>query len=266
MSLPSGPPERPRRRWIWIMIAVVTAIVVIVPAGLQALLTLGHQAGTQSVVLSHPIAALEVDAPANSVTIRPGPAGQVTVRSALSWVFSQPQVRRSWQRQTLRVSVSCPSGPFQDCGADLQIRVPGDVSVTAQVTSGNVTVTGLTGRLRLLATSGNVTMTDVRGGVTAQATSGNVTGTLLSAAVFYAAVTSGNLALQFTGPPQQVRLQVASGNADITVPPGSRYRLPGSRGSGSWAIASGLSISTASRVIEVMAGSGNVTVGYLGGG
>lgn len=258
-------PERPRRRGVWIAVAVVTAFVVVVPFGVQVWGRLIRQTRTDTVAYHHPITALEIDSPHGAVTVGPGPAGQVTVRRTLTWALSRPDVRQTWDGDTLRISVMCQRAKLYsslECGAGLDLRVPADVAVRAAVTSGKVDVRDLAGGVRLRATAGVVRMTRVSGAIWARSESGTITGTALTAPTVDTAVTSGRIRLGFTGPPERVTAATVSGAVSIGVPPGVRYRVGGTTAHGSRHVDPALVDAGSNHAITLTTVSGSVALGY----
>jgi hypothetical protein len=257
--------QRPRRRGIWITVAVLTALVVLVPAGVQVWGRLIDQSHTDAVSYQHPIRALEIDSPNGDVRVGAGPAGQVNVRRTLSWALSRPTVRQTWDGDTLRISVACHRKELYsslECGVALDLRVPADVAVRASVRSGQIDVRAITGGLHLEATSGQVYMADVSGDIWARARSGTVTGAALTATTVRTEVNSGRIRLGFTGPPEHVTATTGSGGVSIGVPPGVRYRVDGRTGSGSRHVDPTLVDAASSRAITMTTGSGSATLGY----
>jgi putative adhesin len=257
--------SRPRRRAIWIAVAVVTAVVIVVPLGVRIWGRLLRQTRTDAVSYRHPIRALEIDSPNGVVTIGAGPAGQVNVRRTLTWTLSRPNVRQTWEGATLRIDVSCRRAePYSslECGTDLDLRVPADVAVRASVASGEIDVRNIAGGLRLRTTAGIVRMTGVSGRTWARSGSGIITGAALTAPTVDAGVTSGEIRLGFTDPPDQVTAATTSGTMSIGVPPGFRYRVGGRTASGSRHIDPALVDAGSSRAITLTTMSGAVTLGY----
>jgi hypothetical protein len=259
-------PARPRRRWIWVIVAGLTAFVLVVPVALRFALKgeIQHQF-VPLTLFQRSVSQLNVEAPGQSVTIIRGPAGQVRVMSSMSWLLGTPTFSHVWHGGALSISASCPSvNLFEDCEVGLVIEVPANVAVQVAVGSGGVAVAGLTGPVHVTAGSGIVHLTDVSGPVWATATSGSIVATSgLTAPRVSARVSSGQLALAFAESPTALTLDVGSGSARVRVPPGARYRLSGERGSGSLRVQPGLADNSAARVIAATVGSGRLTIGYL---
>jgi hypothetical protein len=258
--------ERPRRRAIWIAVAALTAFVVVVPLGVQVWGRLIRQTRIDTVSYHRPIRTLEIDSPGGAVTVGAGPAGQVSVRRTLTWALSRPNVRQTWAGDTLRVAVACRRAELYhslECGVGLDLRVPADVAVRASVASGRIDVRNIAGGLHLRATAGVVRMTGVSGRVWARSDSGTITGTALTAPNVDAGVSSGAVRLGFSGPPERVTATAASGAVSIGVPPGSRYRVGGTTGSGARHVDPTLVDAGSSRAITLTTGSGAVTLGPL---
>jgi hypothetical protein len=258
-------PARPRRRWAWASLAVVTAVVLVVPVAFRIGLKgeIQHQV-VPVTLFQRSVDEVQVDAPGQSVTVIRGRPGQVRVASTLSWLLGSPTVSQAWHGETLRVSASCPSvNLFEDCQVGLVIQVPADVTVRVAVGSGSAAVAGLTGPVHLTASSGSIHLTDISGPIWATATSGGIDATSgLTASNVTAAVGSGRLVLGFAKPPEALALDVGSGSARVTVPPGGRYRVSGERGSGSLQVGAGLADNSAASVIAATVGSGLLSIGY----
>ena len=255
---------RPRRRWIWAFVAMVTAAVLILPVMFRMTLKaeIRHEL-LPLTLIRHPLSQIQVDAPGQSITIRNGAAGQVRVMSNVAWLLGKPTVSHAWSGRILKIQASCPSfNAFGDCQAGLVIRVPAGVAVRAAVGSGSVTVTGMAGPVRAIASSGSINLTDLSGPIWATTASGSIAARGLTSARVVAATASGQLALAFAAPPEAVALSVDSGAAGVTMPPGSHYLVSGQRGPGSLTIAPGLNQAKADRIITVVVGSGQMHIGY----
>ena len=277
MSVTRSRPVRPRHRWIWVIVALVTAAFLIVPValrfGLKALLH--HEYGPVR-VYHRPVTSVQVSAPGGTVAITAGRPGQVSVDSTLAWVFSKPAVRESWHGTTLAVSVRC-AAPLQGrgrkqgtrvrvagCSASLSLSVPADAEVRAAVGTGSATVTGLAGAVRVTATSGSLVLAYLSGPLQAVATSGSITGmTGLNVPAVIADVGSGSLALGLDSAPGSVSLAVGSGSGHVTVPPGTHYRFDADSGKAVH-VSPGLSSPRAARLIAAKAGPGALSIVYPG--
>jgi hypothetical protein len=257
---------RPRRRWIWIIVAIITTLVLVLPVGLRFWLKADMQRQSDPAVrYRRPITTLQVNAPGDSVFVRPGAAGRVMVASSLTWVLGRPVVSKTWRGKTLQVSVRCTRPDlFEDCAASLGLTVPAGVSVWAHVGSGTVNVSGLDGPLHLATTSGTITLGRVSGPVWVSASSGTIEGRRgLGALRLTASVGSGAVRLTFRAAPALLSLAVGTGSAAVTVPPG-HYRVRRQNGPGVLTIAPGLSDPYATRLIRVSVGTGTLSVNDLG--
>jgi hypothetical protein len=252
-----------------VLVALATAAAVVLPVSLRVALkgAIQHES-VPRVTYPSAISSLQVQANGGgAVTIRSGRPGQVTVSSALSWVFGKPAVTQEWQGGTFFVGATCPKfDAFEDCQAQVTITIPAGTPVQAVAGAGSVTVSGLSGPVHLTATSGFLLARNVSGLVWASATTGSVVarGGLTSASVD-ASVTSGRLSLVFAVPPRTVAIVVDTGSAAITLPSRSRYRVVSSVGSGALQIAPGISDGRSDRELRAAIGSGNVSIGYTPG-
>jgi hypothetical protein len=257
----------PRRRWIWVLVALATAGVVVVPITLRVALkaAIQHDFGPV-VVYRRDVTALKVQTDAGGeVTIRGGQEGRVVVTRTLQWLFGQPSVTQSWHGGVLRVAATCPKfDPFEDCQADVTITVPVGTAVTAQAGAGSVVVAGISGSVHLAATSGLLRVDRVSGPLWLSAKSGFVAGrTGVSSPQVYVSVTTGSMALRLDAGPLLLTVGVGSGYANIMLPRGSGYRIAGSDGPGILQIAPGLSQPGSARLLTATVGSGEVKISYL---
>ncbi len=257
-------PPRPRRRWIWITVALVTALVAVAPVAFRLWLKAAHHDQSLPVrVYRQPLTQLRVVAPAAGVTLMPDRRDEVIVQASLAWDFGQPAVTQTVQGKTLQVTGRCPgSNAFEDCQVDLVIHVPVDMAVDVSAGTGSVSVSGLSGPLHLATTAGSITMTRVSGPVWASAGSGSVTGYGVVSPELDAVIGSGSLRLGLAATPRALNLAIAAGSASIAVPPHARMRTVVDAGAGLWHIAPGIADSGAAGTLTVTIGSGAVTVGY----
>ena len=253
---------RPRRRWIWVIVALAVTAVLVVPVSLRLWLKHSWQHQTSPVaVYPGPVSHLQIDAPGDQVTIRPG--RQLRVQSSVTWVFGKPSVRRVVHGRTLQVSAACPRpNLFEDCQVSLAVQVPAGLAISVRAGSGTIAVSGAAGSLDLAVTSGAISMTGVSGTVRATATSGLITGSGLRAARLGAAVTSGQLRLSFSGAPQFLSLAVGSGSGQAVVPAGARYAVAANAGPPSLQLAAGLAIVSSRLRLAAHVGTGVLAVAY----
>jgi DUF4097 and DUF4098 domain-containing protein YvlB len=259
-------PDRPRRRAVWVTVAAVTAIVVILPLVVQAWGRLMVRSRSEVAAYRHPITALEIDSAHAGVRVSPGPAGDlIKIHSRLTWVTSRPRVLLSWDRTTLRITVVCGRARLYDsleCGTDLDVQVPAEIAMRAEVASGSIDVRGINGDLRLQTTSGAIRIAAARGNVWARGTSGLINGTVLSSPRVDAKLSSGAIRLGFAGSPRRLDLAITSGDVRVGLPPGEQYQVTGSSISGATKVDPELVNGRSHRVINVTNRSGSVEVGY----
>jgi DUF4097 and DUF4098 domain-containing protein YvlB len=107
-------------------------------------------------------------------------------------------------------------------------------------------------------------MAEVRGRVWARAASGQIAGTGLAVPELEAEVGSGRIGVGFAVPPRHVKVSAGSGEARVTVPRGSYYRVGLESGSGDVRVDPALDDRSSPRSLVVKVGSGPVRIGYHG--
>lgn len=254
-----------RERRIWRRLGGLLLAALLVAGAGQAWTAMAEQNDSVPSAFPGSITALDLDLEAGSATITGGSENAVTVRQDLNWTLRRPQVQQTVSGHTLRISVHCPAvlGIGQPgCGAALEIRVPPATAVTARITSGQTTVTGLSGDLSLRATSGEVDLNKVSGRIAAKVSSGRIAGTNLTSANVRAEVNSGEVALGFATAPDDVTLISSSGSISANLPPDTHYNLTTH---GKADFDPGLVDPQSPHTLRVSAGSGSATLGYRAG-
>jgi hypothetical protein len=257
-------PPRPRRRWIWITVALVTAFVIVTPVSLRLWLKASHRnLSLPTQVYRQPLTQLRVVAPAGSITVVPSRRREVTVTGSLSWDFARPNVTQAVHGQTLLIDGGCPAPDlFEDCQVSLTIQVPARLAVSVVAGSGSISVSGLTGPLHLAVSSGSITMARVSGPVRASSGSGSITGSGVTAAAVQAVIGSGSLQLGLAAVPQDLNVAIGSGSAGVTVPRGARMKVLADAGSGTLQVTPGITDMAAAGTLTATIGTGTLTVGY----
>ncbi|MFI0485082.1 DUF4097 family beta strand repeat-containing protein [Actinomadura sp. 9N215] len=256
---------RPRRRGKWIVLAIATVLVVVVPAGLTAWGRVIRQTMTSDTVHRYAIKELRLDIGGAEVSVGPGPDGEARVYRQLRWGVRKPYVTESVAGDVLFLMFRC-NGPGlisgRECGGDIDIRVPRGVRVSAVSGSGQLSVRELSGDLDLRTGSGEVRVADVRGRLRLRARSGKVVATGLASRRVRADVSSGLLDLRFAEPPDAVEAVAHSGTVKMIVPPGSVYQVVGWTGPGAAHLNKAVVDDASPRRISVQSGSGDTYLDY----
>ncbi|TDD73258.1 hypothetical protein E1293_31855 [Actinomadura darangshiensis] len=255
---------RPRRRGVWVALAVATALIVVAPVGLLAFGRAVRRTDASETPYRHAIRELRLDMDGAGVSVGPGPDGEARVYKDLRWGLSKPEVAESIVDDVLFVTFRCSGADWigAECGADIDVRVPAGTRVSAVSRSGQIDVRGLSGDLDLRTGSGEINVAGARGRLRLRARSGTIKGRGLAAAKTQATVSSGVLDLRYAEPPQTVDATARSGLAKIIVPPGSHYRVAGWTGSGTAHLNKALVDDSAQNRINVHSGSGATYLDY----
>ncbi|WP_067458655.1 hypothetical protein [Actinomadura macra] len=234
---PEGVRGRPRRRGVWVFLAIATAFVAVAPAGLWVLGRAIRQTSTSVTPYRYAIKDVRLDMGDAQVSVGPGPEGEARVFKDLKWALHKPTVSESLVDDVLYVTFRCDDSPSLytglECGGDIDVQVPPGARVSAVSGSGEISVRGLTGDLDLRTGTGEITVADTRGRLRLQAGSGTLKGSGLAAPKTLARVDSGELDLRYAEPPAYVEATAGGGTVKLIVPPGSHYRVPGWSGAGS---------------------------------
>ncbi|MFC0848460.1 DUF4097 family beta strand repeat-containing protein [Streptomyces noboritoensis] len=271
-AAPTGPGpggERPRHRGLWILAAVLSALFVVAPLGIEVYAQYARQTHSETSVETsdrHPVKTVQVDSGSAELTVVPGAEGEVRIQQRLSWSVRKPKVVKEWDGDTLKLRPEC-DGTFAltslGCSVQLDLTVPAGVALKVNSGSGTVRVSGLTGPVDVDGGSGSVKLYGVRGPIDASVGSGSFSGAAIGSTEAEVHSSSGHAELEFVTPPRRVTASTGSGSVDLRVPAGSHYRVEGTKGSGTRDIEDSLPDPASDRLIKVSSGSGTATLDYL---
>ena len=199
------------------------------------------------------------------LTIRPATAGRATLTGTATYGLARSKVTESTTSAGTAIGYHCPL-PFGNCALDATVTVPPTVTtLTANSGSGDATVTGTTGPVKLSTGDGNLSVSHASGPVslntgsgsilmsalsksatlsastgegniqaegvtsttiTANTDSGAISGSGITTDTITASSGDGNIQITFTGVPGNVRVNTNSGNITLVLPPGeAKYHV-----------------------------------------
>lgn len=268
---PTAPtaPARPWQRTAWITAAVLSALLVVAPATLQAW---SYTASRSRVVdggsEGRPVSALEIVGGGADITVTPRADREVAYRAELSWSLKEPTVEESWLGDTLRLTPHCPGEggwpvPGAGCSVRLGVTVPAGIPVKVTAGSGQVDISGLGGTVDADIGSGRINLTALRGALRARVGSGSLEATGLTSAEADIRVDSGRVDARFLTPPDHVTARAGSGRVALTVPAATRFRTncEATLG-GRCAVPPALQDPASPRTLDLRAASGRAKASY----
>jgi hypothetical protein len=236
---------------------------------------------TSSQVIPGPVERLEVHAGAGEILVVPSAGDAVRVDSTVSGNLHTPRVQAVKDGARVRVDGSCAAISFGACDARIVVHVPAATDVEVRTGAGDLTASGLNGRVRLATGSGDVHADALTGDVTLHTESGDVDGRALSgtatlrsasgdielgdltAARVEATTLSGDVDLAFGAAPEDVEATTASGDVSVDLPGTVSYAVSADTGSGDREV--GVRTDPASpRSVRARTSSGDVSVATTG--
>jgi Putative adhesin len=214
----------------------------------------------ESASFTEPVTRVVFELSSGDLSVRPARGTAVEITRGLHWRGDKPPVyTETREGQTLRVTYRCP---IINCWIDYEVGLPDMVEVDVRSASGDVLVTDLAAPVKVELSSGDVQLSRVKGTVTVNTSSGDVSGTDLAGTRAEVTASSGEVNLDFAVAPQSVRVDVASGDITVLVPPDREpYLVEVTTTSGEDRVTVDRSQSAARR-IEAESSSGDVTIGY----
>ncbi|GAA3241530.1 DUF4097 family beta strand repeat-containing protein [Dactylosporangium siamense] len=206
----------------WRIVGAVASVAVLLVAGVVAwtFLAPAHTGDRHFEHRGTP-ARVTVQTGDGTVTVLPGPDGQVTVDSHLAWSSLRgPTAAVTVQGGTLKVVGTCHGR----CAVDFVLRVPAAMTVEVRTDGGDVRAADLTGVVTLRSAAGDVTADNLGGTLSLTSDAGSVHGSGLRCPTVQARVDSGDLNLSFAAVPDTVTAAADAGDIDLALPRGS-YRV-----------------------------------------
>jgi Putative adhesin len=192
------------------------------------------------------------------ISVIPSVDGRAHLTGVVSYSLFRPTLR--W---TVTPAQTVLDGPncywIGNCSANLALAVPAAQALDLSTSSGNLTVSDLSGDLKLSNDSGDIAVSRSSGALVLNDSSGDITGTQLSGASARVNDDSGDVNLSFVGAPEDIRVTASSGDVTVSVPANVSYAVSATTSSGTPDI--GVPTSSSSHhLITVRADSGNIDV------
>jgi hypothetical protein len=185
------------------------------------------------------VASVSVSTAGGDLSLRRAAPGAGSLTGNAHYSLVKPNVTEQLTGGRAAFGYKCHE-QFGDCGLDATLSVPGGTTVSADTGGGNITATGISGRvtistgggelsanditgdLSLDADGGNITATSVAAPqLTADTGGGDITATAVQASQVIANTGGGNVEIVFTTVPRDVQISTGGGNVTIVVPPGT---------------------------------------------
>jgi hypothetical protein len=192
------------RRLVIPAIVVVAALVVVV--SVAALVSGPGGPPNRNVSVSAAgLAAVDLSDVPGKLTIVGTAGSAVTLTGSLNWTGRAPLIRTRRNGSTLHLTYRC--APHSPCTENYRLAVPRRTALVLRQPSGQVTVSGLSGSLRIIARSVNVAARDLRDPALA------------------AVITSGHLSASFAAVPRRLSVALTHAQATVWLPGRAGYAV-----------------------------------------
>jgi hypothetical protein len=258
-------PAREQRAWL-APIRIVTAVLALALLLAGAASVVGFffiRQSTQTTVFTAPVHELMVNTDTGDVVVRAAVAGEDTkVISKGQSSFRKAKHTEAVSDGVLAVSGFC-QGNFiiaDACSVDFEIVVPPGSKVQASSSTGNLTISGPSSSVVASTDTGDVRVVGIGGSIQLRTHTGDVDGNQLTSRTASAKTNTGNVTLDFSTAPQQLRADADTGDVQIRVPDdGSVYQVHASTHTGDRSITVPTA-TTSGRVISATTATGDVAV------
>ncbi len=244
-----------RRRALIIGVPFVVALIAYVGVYYVAL------AGQDSFAVHKSVAPVEgaITVSVNGdISVTPSADRRAHLTGVVSYSLFRPTLR--WSVTPAQTVLDGPNCYWVgNCSATLALAVPPAQPLNLSTSSGNLTVSDLSGDLKLNNDSGDIVVTRSSSALVLNDSSGDVSGTQLSGTTARVDNDSGDVDLSFVRAPDDVRVSDSSGDVTVSVPANVSYAVSAITSSGTPDIGVPTSSSSHHR-ITIRADSGNIYV------
>jgi hypothetical protein len=197
------------RRWpTWAKVLAAAGLIVLLGVAAVAAVGLLDRSDFTARTLAGPVVRVEVQVARGDIELVLGSSDDVVVQQTERWRFRRPDTTAVIDGATARIRSTCPRAVMLigTCSVTHRVEVPPGVRVDVRTDSGEVTVQGLDGWVRVVTSDGRVEGTELRSPEVLVDTSG------------------GKVHLGFDAQPS--RVDVDSGGGDVViVAPGGPYEV-----------------------------------------
>ncbi|MET9881663.1 hypothetical protein ABZZ20_00620 [Streptomyces sp. NPDC006430] len=263
-----GAPPRSPQRTAWIVVAILSAVLVVAPVARQVWSYRSTQSGTLNGGSGErSVAALEIDAGSADVRISPRSDRQVAYRADMRWSLTRPEIEESWLGDTLRLTPRCPAagGVMKSsvgCSVDLGVTVPAGIPVKVTAGSGTVDISGLGAAVDAEVGAGQLRLSALSGPLRASVGSGSLDASGLTSPQADIRAGAGAAVARFAAPPQRVTARAGTGRLRLTVPTATRFQVTARAGSGHCEVAPGMHDPAAPGRLDISTAAGRAEAGY----
>jgi hypothetical protein len=272
--LAPAPPLSPQRKAI-LVVGGLLSLIVITLTTLTMVDHLGHTSYERdSEFAASGTRHLRVWAP-HGISITTSTDGKVHVHKSVEYGLARPELVEKPTANGVVLEADCHGWmAVSSCSVAYEVRVPPDFSIEAVSQTGDVSATGLTGNATLTTTAGTIQVGQLSGNLKLHTRAGEVVGIDLGRSpasgdaggsepdgpTVDARTSAGDVTLTFAAPPRKVTAHTSAGNVEVTVPPGSGYRIDADTRAGDQHVDHSLESRGSDRFIVVTSSAGDVTV------
>jgi Putative adhesin len=211
----------PLRRAI-LLVGGLLALGVITVAVLSIVDSLGRTTTERDDTLSTRDGRLIVRNGSGPVDLVPSHDGAVHVHTTVEYGIFQPDVEITEQTGSVQLRSDCRGDwlPFGKCEVRYRIEVPADTDLNVTATTGDITATGLSGKITLHSNAGTISVDRIAATeLTLTSNVGDLSATDINTPRIRAQATAGSIMLAFDQAPDTATVHTTVGDVDIALPP-----------------------------------------------
>ncbi|UFQ18993.1 MULTISPECIES: DUF4097 family beta strand repeat-containing protein [Streptomyces] len=209
-----------KNRWLLAVGLTVLAVIAGTGAWLVTKALPAHEQYSSTHTANAAGTLLRVDT-RGGVTLHAGHDAKIHVKATGDYADTPPKVSVKSADETTTVTGSCGD----DCSLNLDITLPAALAAEVSSGPGQITGSGLTGRLALTTEAGAIDLTGPRGPLVLHTSSGRIEVKDARPAAFEARTEQGEVRATFATAPATTDVTTGQGGVDLTLPPHADYSI-----------------------------------------
>jgi hypothetical protein len=226
-SYSGGPAATSPRRIFGSLLAVLAVSAL---AGYHASPTPTRQRDTSSYSVPGHVGTLVVTAHLGDVRVTGGPTEAVSVTQHVVFQDRAPTVKHRLAAGTLSLTSHCPAGEFCSVGYDITVPRPTALRITDEF--GAVRLSSLVGQVTVTVDAGQIDLSSLSGSVEALTRAGSILGQQMSSPHADLRVSTGEIDVSFSAPPDTISATTDVGAVILRVPNTVAYDVTTNAGVG----------------------------------
>jgi hypothetical protein len=247
----------------WTLVGITSIVALVILAVMAVAVVVSELTATddsETFTISEPVGAVHLTTNGGHVEVVGSDESGIEVKRTSHYSILEPDGIVEVDEMTLMLSDGCARSVLliPNCTVDFELRVPMDTDVTVNGTRTDVTVTGISGELRVDTTGADIELNSTAGAITIEAAGSDIHSNEISGPGAAVSTTEGSILLDYVDPPGVIAATTNIGPVTVLVPQNS-YVVEVSAANGDVEV-DVINDPTSERIIAVTNSAGDVAI------